>query len=150
MQDKKKFITLHYVSGFSFLLALLFFVLFLKNKGVILYLVLFVVFLLCYFVLSRVCSRALQCEEGYSLIQAIDFYQACRSAGYKGKKRQEDVALLLRVAERCDYLENTEPGALKNCFLTGKQAKEMVTNPVIRALWAVRDRILKLGGKKNV
>ena len=149
MQEKKKFITLHYVSGFSFLLALLFFVLFLKNKGVILYLVLFLVFLLCYFVLSHVCNRALQCEEGYSLIQAIDYYRACERAGYKGSTQKKDVAVMTSVAQTRDYLEHMEPADLKQCYITGKRAQKEVNNPLIRLLWRLRG-IGKQGGKDNV
>ena len=149
MQEKKKFITLHYVSGFSFLLALLFFVLFLLNKKVFLYLVLFLVFLLCYLVLSRVCSRALQCEEGYSLLQAIDFYQACERAGYKGSTQKKDVAVMTSVAQTRDYLEHMESAALKQCYITGKEAENMVKNPLVRLLWRLRG-IGKKGGTGNV
>ena len=149
MQDKKKYITLHYVSGCSFLLAILFFVLFLKNKGVILYLVLFLVLLLCYLVLSRICNRALQCEEGYSLMQAIDFYQACERAGYKGSTQKKDVAVMTSVAQTRDYLEHMEPTDLKQCYITGKKAQKEVNNPLIRLLWRLRG-IGKKGGTGNV
>ena len=149
MQDKKKYITLHYVSGCSFLLAILFFVLFLINKKEILYIVLFLVFLLCYLVLSRICNRALQCEEGYSLMQAIDFYQACERAGYKGSTQKKDVAVMVSVAQTRDYLEHMEQADLKQCYTTGKEAENAVKNPLVRLLWRLRG-IGKKGGTGNV
>ena len=149
MQDKKKYITLHYVSGCSFLLAILFFVLFLKNKKEILYIVLFLVFLLCYLVLSRICNLVLQCEEGYSLMQAIEFYQACERAGYKGSTQKKDVSVMTSAAERLDYLEGLEPAALKQCYTTGKEADNAVNNPLVRLLWRLRG-IGKKGGTGNV
>ena len=149
MKDKKKYITLYYISYLSLALAFLCFFRYLFHRR---YpeLICFIAFLLGYFVLFRICSKAVQCEEGYSLVQAVAYYRACALAGYKETNKQKDVAVLSRVAERCDYLEDKEHYALKTCYFTGKQADKAVTNPLVRFLWLLRDKMLKRGGKNNV
>lgn len=149
MQEKKKYITLHYVSYFCLALTLLCFFRYCVHRWYV-EILFFVAFLLVYIILNRVCSRALQCEDGYSLIQAVDYYRACERENYRGSNKAKDVAILVCIAGRRDYLENADPEALKKCWMIGKQADKLVTNPAIRSLWTLRDRIAKRGGKKHV
>ena len=149
MQEKKKYITLYYVSALSLILALLCFFRYLVHRWYV-ELIFFIAFLLTYFILFRVCSKALQCEDGYSLMQAIYFYQICEQAGYRGSSQKKDIAVLTSTAERCDFLENAEPEYLKRCFETGREADKAVTDPAVRLLWSLRGKITNRGGKKHV
>ncbi len=146
MQEKKKYISLYYFAHCCFIAALIFFVLFLLDHSNFVKLSFLLLFLILYLVLSYLCNKALQCEGGYSLIQAIGFYQACKRAGYRGSMKKKDVETLTRVAQRLDYLDNTELEYLRQCYIMGRQAEQAVTNPVIRRLWSLRS---KIGSRKK-
>ena len=149
MQEKKKYITLHYLSYLCLVFVLLCFFRYCVHRWYV-ELIFFIAFLVGYFILYRVCGKALQCEDGYSLIQAVDYYRACERANYRGSNKAKDVGILKQTAEHRDFLEEVEPEALKRCYVTGKQADKMVTNPLVRGLWNLRDKTAKRGGKKHV
>ena len=149
MMEKKKYITLHYASYLCLFLALLCFFRYLLHRWYV-ELVCFLVFLITYLVLFRICNRFLQCEGGYSLIQAIYYYQTCKQAGYRGSKKQKDLDVLIGVAERFDFLDHLESDRLKSCYDIGRQAEKSVTNPVVRFLWLLRGKIAEIGGRGNV
>lgn len=149
MQEKKKFITLHYVSILFLILTLFFIVLFLFHRATADF-ILFLVSLTVYLLFTHICSKALQCEDGYSIVQAIRYYRACEYAGYRGSNKKKDVDILNKTAKNRDILENAESKDLKHCFEIGREAAKAVTNPFVLMIWSLRDRIAKRGGKKHV
>lgn len=138
MEKEKKYITLYYVSFISLFIALLFFIRFLLNTDNFVSLIMLLLFVSIFIVLYYLCNKALHCEEGYSIIQAISFFHLCRYAGYKETNSNNDVSILKSVAAQREFLEKEDPQGLKRCYLTGKKAEKKVTNPLIRFLWSLQ------------
>ena len=88
--------------------------------------------------IARICNKALQCEGGYSLTQAIGFYIDCASAGYRGTNAARDVDILQKVAAKRDVLEGLDKAELKKCYHTGEGAVRTCSLPKLKARWVQR------------
>ena len=134
MKDKTKYLVLSYVNWLFLALGLLFFILFLLKRQTF-FLVLFPTFLIVYTVITRICDKALQCEGGYSLIQAVSFYTDCASAGYHGTKSKQDLRILQDVAEKRDVFQALDDDELRRCYQLGCDTFRTVKDPFLKAWW---------------
>lgn len=98
-------------------------------------------------ILFLICRKPLQCDDGYSLQQAITYYTACKKAGCEINTLQENEQLLLQTAIK-ENMEDYDIQQLQNCFKTGAKAVREIRNPLLQLIWGQK-KTNKTGKRKR-
>ncbi len=142
--EQKHYITLWYLSNLFFPFGLMLFVFYLLNKRLVVCLIASGVCFVFFSFLNQISKNKLKTAEGYTVLQAISYYNACCSMGSTGSYQKKDMRILSAAAKKRDFLKNLDNSALMKCFSIGKNAVNSVSNPLLRLYWSLRKGDIKV------
>lgn len=65
-------------------------------------------------------NKKIMCEDGYTIADAVSFYNECCKAGCSGKFNQD---ICLQTAKRFNFSKDLSPHAVRTLFETGEKFK---------------------------
>lgn len=140
MKKKTPYLILWYISFLFLAIALLLFcILIALHWSRLVYGYFAVGFLTAFVTLFLLCRKPLQCNDGYSLPQAIAYYRACVAAGCDLNTLQQNDDILLQQAKKENMDEYTVQ-QLQKCFKTGAKAVYEIQNPLLQTIWRQKKR----------
>lgn len=137
MKSKTKYLLMWYISLLLLALSLIFFALLLLCRWRYPVLgICAVAFAVLFAALFLFCRKPLQCDDGYSLVQAITYYRVCSKAGCTVNTLQQNDQILLKHAEK-ENMEDFDLAQLQKCFKIGAKAVREIRNPFLQFLWKI-------------
>ena len=130
---KKNYIYMWYISIAFLILALVFFAICILRYWNRYFGIIAGVFTVAFVIMFTVSSKSLRCKEGYTVIQAINFYASCLRAGYNNKS---DASILESQAEQ-EGLEDLDSAQLMQCFRTGRNAVKSINSSILKTIWRI-------------